>query len=163
LSERLNSDFYTLDCALRRGEIFKLCWSEVNLEKRTITVTAFNSKTARERTVAMTNRVFREIQKLWEEIDKDKNKLVFGINVTIKTSWKKICREAGIEDFRFHDCRHVAISRMIRAGIPPVEVMRVSGHTTMAAFYRYANINNETIFRTANALDSYLVSNSINN
>jgi integrase len=152
-----------LDCALRRGEIFKLCWSEVNLEKRTITVTAFNSKTARERTVAMTIRVFNELHSLWIESDKEQNRLVFGVNITIKTSWRKICREAGIEDFRFHDCRHVAISRMIRAGIPPVEVMRVSGHTTMAAFYRYANIDNETIFRTANALDSYLASNSINN
>jgi integrase len=152
-----------LDCALRRGEIFKLRYSEVDLEKRTITVTAFNSKTARERTVAMTNRVFNELQRLWDESDKDKSKLVFGVNVTIKTAWKKICREAGVFDFRFHDCRHTAISRMIRAGIPPVESMRVSGHTTLTAFNIYANIDNETIFRTANALDCYLASNSVSN
>lgn len=150
-----------LDCALRRGEIFKLCWSEVDLQRRTITVTAFNSKTARARTVAMTNRVFEELQKLWFESDKDRSKLVFGVNVTIKTSWKKICREAKIEDFRFHDCRHTAISRMIRAGIPPVECMRVSGHTTLTAFNIYANIDNDTIFRTANALDSYLAANAV--
>jgi integrase len=152
-----------LDCSLRRGEIFKLCWSEVNLEKRTITVTAFNSKNARERTVAMTRRVFNELESLWEESNKDTNKLVFGINVTIKTSWRKICREAKIEDFRFHDCRHTAISRMVRAGIPPVECMKVSGHLTLTAFNIYANIDNETIFRIANALDSYLASNSISN
>lgn len=152
-----------LDCALRRGEIFKLRWSEVDLNKRTITVTAFNSKTARARTVAMTNRVFAELQNLWEESNNDRNNLVFGVSVTIKTSWKKICREAEIEDFRFHDCRHTAISRMIRAGIPPVECMRVSGHTTLRAFNIYANIDNETIFRTANALDSYLASNSVSN
>jgi integrase len=148
-----------LDCALRRGEIFKLRWSSVNLEEKTITVTAFNSKTARERTVAMTSRVFNELQSLWDESKKDNGKLVFGVNVTIKTSWKKICREAKIEDFRFHDCRHTAISRMIRAGIPPVECMRVSGHTTLTAFNIYANIDNDTIFRTANALDSYLALN----
>ncbi|MCA1626007.1 MAG: site-specific integrase [Acidobacteria bacterium] len=88
-----------LDCALRRGEIFKLCWSEVNLEKRTITVTAFNSKTARERTVAMTNRVFNELQNLWNKTDKEKGRLVFGVKVTIKTSWKKICREGKIDGF----------------------------------------------------------------
>jgi integrase len=104
-----------LDCALRRGEIFKLRWSEVDLDKRTITVTAFNSKTARERTVATTIRVYNELEKLWHESDKDKNKLVFGVNVTIKTSWKKICREAKIVDFRFHDTRHTAISRMVEA------------------------------------------------
>jgi integrase len=152
-----------LDCALRRGEIFKLCWSEVDFDKRTITVTAFNSKTARERTVAMTNRVFDELLNLWFESDKDLSKLVFGVNVTIKTSWKKICREAGISDFRFHDCRHTSISRMVRAGIPPVECMRVSGHSTLTAFNIYANIDNESIFRTASALDNYLAANQPTN
>jgi integrase len=102
-----------------------------------------------------------ELQTLWLETDIDKSKLVFGVNVTIKTSWKKICREAGIEDFRFHDCRHSAISRMIRAGIPPVECMKVSGHSTLSAFGIYCNIDNESIFRTANALDNYLASNSV--
>jgi integrase len=79
-----------LDCALRRGEIFKLRWSEVDLERRTIKVTAFNSKTARKRTMAMTLRVFNELQKLGSESDNDRDKLVFGVNVTTKTSWKKM-------------------------------------------------------------------------
>ena len=109
----------------------------------------------------MTNRVFDELLNNWFESDKDTSKLVFGVNVTIKTSWKKICREAGISDFRFHDCRHTSISRMIRAGIPPVECMRVSGHSTLTAFNIYANIDNESIFRTANALDNYLAANRI--
>ena len=30
-----------LDCALRRGEIFTLRWSDINLERRTITIRAF--------------------------------------------------------------------------------------------------------------------------
>lgn len=142
-----------LDCALHRGEIFKLRWSEVDFDKRTITVTAFNSKTACERSVAMTTRVFNKLQRLWAESDNDRDTLVFRVNVTIKTSWKKICREAEIFDFRFHDCLHTAISRMIRSGIPPVECMKVSGHTILTVFNIYANIDNETIFRTANALE----------
>lgn len=147
-----------LDCALRRGEIFTLRWSEVDLSRKTITVTAFNSKTARERTVAMTSRVHDELQRIWEESAKKEEGLVFGVSTTIKTAWKKICREANVEDFRFHDTRHVAVSRMIQAGIAPVEVMRVSGHSTMSCLYRYSNINDETIFRTANALEALLAS-----
>jgi integrase len=53
-----------LDCALRRGEIFTLRWSDVDLMLRTVTVRAFNSKTARSRTVAMTIRVYQELEKL---------------------------------------------------------------------------------------------------
>ncbi len=54
-----------LDCALRRGEIITLKWSDVLLETRTITVRAFNCKTARSRTVAMTNRVYEDLDARW--------------------------------------------------------------------------------------------------
>ena len=111
-----------LDCALRRGEIFTLRWSDVNLERRTVTVRAFNSKTARSRTVAMTIRVYQELEKLWLESRQDTNALVFGVSVTIKTAWTKICRDADIKDFHFHDCRATAISRMIAAGMPPLKL-----------------------------------------
>lgn len=144
-----------LDCALRRGEIFTLKWSDVDLEQRTITVRAFNSKTARKRTVAMTNRVFDCVQKIWQNSDKILDDLVFGVSVTIKTAWKKICCEAGILDFHFHDCRATSISRMIRAGMPPAEVMRVSGHTTLRAFSIYVRTDIDTAFRAASALDAF--------
>jgi integrase len=143
-----------LDCALRRGEIFTLRWSDVDLERKTITIRAFNTKTARSRTVAMTIRLNQDLQSRWLESTHVSDALVFGVSVTIKTAWKKICRAAGVQDFHFHDCRHTAITRMIRAGIAPVEVMRVSGHTTMAAFYRYVNLDSNAIFRAAAALDS---------
>lgn len=44
---------------------------------------------------------------------------------------------------------------MIRAEIPPVEVMRVSGHKAMSAFYRYANLDSDTVFRAAAAVDAF--------
>jgi integrase len=145
-----------LDCALRRGEIFTLRWSDIDLVRRTVTVRAFNSKTARSRTVAMTIRVFQELERLWQESRQDTNALVFGVSVTIKTAWRKICRDAGIRDFHFHDCRATAISRMIAAGMPPAEVMRVSGHTTLRAFYVYVRTDIDTAYRAASALDAYL-------
>lgn len=50
-----------LDCALRRGEILTLTWEDIDLDRRTITVRAFNAKTARARTVAMTHRVYEDL------------------------------------------------------------------------------------------------------
>lgn len=149
-----------LDCALRRNEILTLCRREIDLSEKTITVKAFNSKTAKARKVAMTSRVYEWLFDYCKNLTDD-NRL-FPI-VSFKTAWNKVLIKAKIENLHFHDCRHVSISRMIRAGVSPVEAMRVSGHSTMACFYRYANIDNETIFRTANALDSYLVSNSVSN
>ncbi|MBK8302977.1 MAG: hypothetical protein IPK98_06095 [Chloracidobacterium sp.] len=38
-----------LDTGMRKGELFKLCWRDVDLSRRIIKVTAFNSKTAKPR------------------------------------------------------------------------------------------------------------------
>lgn len=151
-----------LDCALRRGEIFTLMWSDVDFTAKTITLRAFNTKTARKRTVAMTTRVYDELLSLWEKSGRKLENTVFGVNVTIKTSWKKICKEAEIEDFRFHDTRHHCISKMIKLGIPPVQAMKISGHTTLRAFNIYANLEENSIFQAANVLDNYLMSRNPN-
>ncbi|MBD0369772.1 MAG: tyrosine-type recombinase/integrase [Pyrinomonadaceae bacterium] len=144
-----------LDCALRRGEIFTLRWSDIDFESRTITLRAFNCKTARSRVVAMTSRVYLWLLR-WRENMAGENIQVFNVKVTIKTAWTKICCEAGIDDFHFHDCRATCITRMLRAGLSVPEVSRISGHSTLTAFYRYARVNEETQFRAASALDAYL-------
>ncbi|HWT01587.1 MAG TPA: site-specific integrase [Pyrinomonadaceae bacterium] len=144
-----------LDCSLRRGELFTLKWSDVDLESRTITVRAFNAKTAKSRTVAMTIRVYEWLLR-WRENVTDENSHVFNVKVTIKTAWTKICREAGIEDFHFHDCRATCITRMIEAGMPHATVMRVSGHSTLSCVFRYIRADNDTVFRAASALEAYL-------
>ena len=102
----------------------------------------------------MTNRVRAELQHLWEKSRQDTNETVFGVNVTVRTSFGKACRNAKVQGFHLHDCRHTAITRMIRAGLPPVEVMRISGHSTLSAFYRYANLDSDSVFRAAAALDA---------
>jgi integrase len=103
----------------------------------------------------MTTRVYVEIQKLWLSSEAKPDALVFGGRKSVKTSFAKACKAAKISDFRLHDCRHTAITRMIRAGLPPVEVMRVSGHSTLSCLYRYANLDNDTVFRAAAALDAF--------
>jgi len=63
-----------------------------------------------------------------------------------------------IENLSIHDLRHAAITRMIRAGIPHTEVMKISGHTTMKTFMRYLNMVDETIQDNAALLDKFLSS-----
>jgi len=149
-----------LDCALRRGEIITLKWSDIDLHSRTVTVRAFNCKTARSRTVAMTNRVYEDLDARWNASRREPDALVFGIRVTVRTSFAKACKAANVEGFHLHDCRHTAITRMIRAGLPPVEVMRVSGHQTLSCLYRYSNLDSDTVFRAAAALDAYHLEHS---
>lgn len=144
-----------LDTAMRSGELLKLIWRDVDLDNRIIKIIAFNTKTAKPREVGMTDRVFEELTKLWEMSLMDLNELVFGIKDTIKRSFASACRDAGIEGFHFHDCRHTAITRMIQAGLSPMEVMKISGHTQMNTFARYVNPNAQAVTRIADVLSIY--------
>jgi integrase len=140
---------------MRRGELLKLRWREVDLERQSITITALNSKTARARTIAMTPRVCDELNRLWNQSPKDSKVLVFGIVDTVKRSWRSACKKAKIEDVRFHDLRHTALTRMIQAGIQPLEVMKISGHTQMVTFTRYINPTGEAVQQAADRLADF--------
>jgi integrase len=143
-----------LDTTMRKGELLKLRWRDVDLTTRIITVIALNSKTAKSREIGMTERVYEEVSRLWEISPKDDSLLVFGIS-DIKKSFTAACDEAKIKDLRFHDLRHTAITRMVNAGIPPMEVMKISGHTQYTTFARYVNPNTETVRRIADVLSAF--------
>jgi integrase len=145
-----------LDTAMRRGEIFKMKWEDVNFDINEIHIPQTNTKTEDARIVGITPRLRNELELLWETSPKDKSMLVFGITNTIKTSFTSACKEANILDFRFHDCRHTATTRMIASGSPHTEVMKITGHTQLKTFLRYLNITTETATRIAANLSDYL-------
>jgi len=144
-----------LDTGMRRGEILKLTWGDIDFDNRLITVRAFNTKTMRERTVAMTPRLTRELSLLFEQSSKSSSDLVFGITETVKTSFTKAREAAGLADVRFHDLRHTAATRLVQSHISLSEVGRVLGHTQPTTTYRYVNANVETARRAAEALASF--------
>lgn len=147
-----------LDTAMRRGELFRLTWSDVDFERGVITIRAMNSKTARARTVGITPRLHEELTKLWQKSPKDLDASVFGYeceNSTFKTAWASLCDYAKVKGFRFHDCRHTAITRMVEAGMPSAQIMKISGHTQMTTFQRYVNPNQYAVAEAAMRLHEH--------
>src|SRR5437870_2208924 len=53
-----------IDTGCRLGELLKLKWADIDFDAGLITIQAFNTKTARERTVAITARLNRELETL---------------------------------------------------------------------------------------------------
>jgi integrase len=144
-----------LDTGMRSGEIFKLRWSDIDLVNRIITVRAFNTKMMRERQVAMTERMARQLELIYELSTKEPDTLCFGISDNVKKSFSSVRKEAGLSDVRFHDLRHTHATRLVSAHIPLSEVGRVLGHTQINTTYRYVNANAETARRAAAVLDSF--------
>lgn len=140
-----------LDTALRKSELFTLTWDDINFDKKTIRVKALNAKTLKSRIVPVSSRLLRELEALKDY----PSETVFGQR-DAKHAFYNALRHAGIKDFRFHDLRGTAITRLLRAGMPASEVMKISGHSEFKTFLRYVKLDDDTVERARKALDDYL-------
>jgi len=143
-----------LDSGMRRGELLKLEWKDVNLNERVIRILSTNTKTEKERHAGMTPRVVAALTELKAEQPPEYDGLIFGV-ASIKHAWTSALRVAGISGVRLHDLRHTAITRKVAAGIPHAEIMKETGHSQFSTFLRYVNTSVETARQNAEQLAAY--------
>jgi integrase len=148
-----------LDTGMRAGEMFKMRWRDI-AEWREIRIPQTNTKTEESRVVGMTPRLRAELRRMWEVSSENPDEVVFGID-SARKSWKTACKLASIEDFRLHDCRHTATTRMIASGSPHTEVMKITGHSQLKTFLRYLNITSEAANKVATRLGDYIQENAM--
>jgi integrase len=127
---------------MRRGEILGLRWDQVDLQKKIIILEAADTKTQEKREVPLSNLLVELFKRTPKTLG---CAYVFAYNgqriKSIKTTFGKACREAGIKDFRFHDLRHCAVTNLRKAGVSDSVIMSISGHKTYAMFKRYNRID----------------------
>lgn len=144
---------FAVDTAMRAGEIFKLDWADVDMERDIITVQFFNSKTQKTRQIGMTPRVKAMLFDL--SARSPRKGLVFKTGRSTR-AFRTACIRAKITDLHFHDLRHTATTRMIRAGVPHTEVMKITGHTQIKTFLRYLNLGSDAVQNAATMLGDYI-------
>src|SRR5207244_376288 len=136
-----------LDTGCRCGELIKLAWSDVDLERGIITIQAFNSKTMRERIVGITPRLRATLMEICPRRPKPED-AVFGLTqhawFSKKHAWTTARRIAGLEDVRFHDLRHTAASRLARK-MSLSHVGKLLGHREPRTTWRYANTDESMV------------------
>jgi len=115
-----------LDSGLRRGEILKLKWDDIDYDNDFIRVVGSNTKTERERLAPLTERGKAELKKL-ETLTPDRP---FPF-IDIKRSFNTAKRLAGIDDLRFHDLRRTAITRWQQKGVPLAIAGKLAGHSQL--------------------------------
>jgi integrase len=104
------------------------------------------------------NRIVREIlqavrrdqvQRAREQVDGEReilSPLVFcaprvGFLRNFSRNWYPALRKAEIPDFRWHDTRHTAASRLVMAGVDLYTVKEILGHKTLAMTARYSHLS----------------------
>ena len=140
-----------LSTGMRKNEILCLKWENVDLESRFIRVVG--TKSGKNRTIPINERLLKLLLTLKK---KAKALYVFPNPKTgkpyqgIKKSFQKACREAGIENLRFHDLRHTFGTRLINGGADIVTVKTLLGHHSVVITQRYTHTNSE---QTRQAVD----------
>jgi integrase len=134
----------------------------LDFENKMITFQALNTKTLKTRQVMMTNRVYDELQKLWESSDKNAESYVFSFS-DVRKSFNVACQEAGIETGRphgitIHSLRHTAATRLVKGQMPIQMVGRILSHQDPITTYRYLSVNDETLREAATIFESIQIS-----
>ena len=144
----LATGFYT---GMRKGEIVKLTWDKVNLDKRTIQLEATDTKDKEARTIPICNPLMEILKSVPRALHDNHVFLFKGKPVTdLRTALKTACKSAGIPygrftkgGFIFHDLRHSFNTYMRKAGVPESVIMEITGHSTREMFDRYNTIDHE--------------------
>lgn len=144
-----------IDTGMRRGELLKLEWQDVDLAGGIINILAFNTKTLRERQVSITSRLAAELRRLSSQARKDPKALVFGLISNFRKSWLTIVKLAGLSGLHFHDLRHTHASRLDGLGFSLPKIGTQLGHTQVSTTLRYINQNLDDVAEVAKALDAF--------
>lgn len=129
-----------LETGARLGELLKLQWKQVNLAKRVAKL--LDTKSGEDRTIPLSSVAVTTLQSLPRHI----HGRVFSrwaASDSFNKTWTRTCKRAGIENLKFHDLRHEAVSRLFEKGLNPMEAASVSGHKTLAMLKRYTHLKAE--------------------
>ena len=132
---------------LRRGELFNLSWSDVDMTRKNLTVRAALAKSGNTRHIPMNEHVVGCL-KAWKKQASSADGLVFPSQSgkafdNVQKAWSTLLKSAEIENFRFHDMRHDFASRLVMAGVGLNDVRELLGHADLKMTLRYAHLSQE--------------------
>lgn len=151
-----------LETGMRQTEILHLRMEDVDLQHRVVHLVA--TKNGDARTVPLSRLAARVLKvALADKARPAGNPFLFYGDATIqgtttravysfRTAWHAVRDAADLHDFRFHDLRHEAISRMVEGGLGDQEVAAISGHRSMQMLRRYTHLRAEDLVQKLDAM-----------
>lgn len=134
-----------LNTGLRRQELFKLTWDDVDFRRRQLYIR--ETKTSKSRYIPMNETVCTELREL-NRNRKDEG-LVFKSPKTgkgfvdIRRAFYGACRRAKIRNLLLLDLRRTFATRLLEAGADIITVQQLLGHTSVKTTQIYTMSNQE--------------------
>jgi integrase len=132
----------------RRGELLGLQWQDVDLERGEATL--HDTKNGDRRVLILIAPVIAELRKYCPKDGLTSKALVFRSRLRPSQAYSTAkafniaVEQAGIKNFRFHDCRHCTASYLAQHGASLLEIADTLGHRQLRMVQRYAHLNTDS-------------------
>jgi integrase len=136
----------SLKTGMRRGELFDLLWSDIDLDSARVTIRAEISKSNRTRHIPLSPIALKTLQEWKAQHENPSSQDRIFVNSkgerfdNINKAWRTILKDSSISEFRWHDMRHDFASKLVMNGVPLNTVRELCGHTDMNTTLRYAHL-----------------------
>lgn len=144
---------------MRRGEVLGLRWLDVDLANQRIMLP--QTKNGEGRIVylnQMAQTVLMSVERAAESKTTDRVFADVGPDQAT-VAFGRVCRDLGIEDFRFHDLRHTAASWLRMSGADIHTVAQLLGHKDLRMAARYQHLSPAFLAEAVGKLDAVFGSN----
>jgi len=130
--------------AMRRSELIKLQWEDIDWSKQLIHLK--DTKNGESRQIP----IFDKVKVILEGIEGDKGSLFPIKEHAVSVAFRRAVKRSGLENMSFHTLRHEAITRFFEMGLTIPEVASISGHKSWAMLRRYTHLQSETLINKLN-------------
>lgn len=141
---------FAVATAMRREEIMRLAWSDLNDEQRVVTIRDRKDprkKIGNHETVPLLDVTGYDAMAIIQRQRRQAPAIFPYEPDTVTTTFARACNRLQIVDLRFHDLRHEGVSRMFEAGMTIEEVALCSGHKDWKTLRRYTHLKAEDLAR----------------
>lgn len=132
---------FALATGLRQGNVTRLAWSQLDLERKIGWVAAEDAKGNEDIHISLSDYAVdilkRQLGKHEERVFTYAGRPVRYVNTL---AWRNALARAGIANFRWHDLRHTWASWLVQNGTPLYDVQEMGGWKSAEMVRRYAHL-----------------------
>lgn len=150
-----------METAMRMREMYTLTLDQIDIDQRTVFLS--KTKNGDTRQVPLSSEAIRLIECYMAQVKNGTRKMegftfregrlfpwwdgsldakyLKKLTSKLSNNYATIFRAAGVKDYKFHDTRHEATSRLYeRTKLRDTEIMKITGHRTLRQLMRYQNL-----------------------
>ena len=125
---------FALETAMRRSEILGIASNDFDAQSKTVTLR--DTKNGRSRTIPLSCTALEILNRRTED------GAIFTMQPdSVSQALRRACNKLQINDYRLHDLRHEAISRLFEKGLTVPQVAAISGHQDYRMLARYVHLH----------------------